>query len=66
MFNKYKGFTEKRPYVHIILIMIATSFIGVSIEYIVNKNFIGSGLYTAIFLTLIELLRVRRRNKLKN
>lgn len=65
MFDNYKKFIEKCPYVHIILIMIATSFIGVSIEYITNENFIGSGLYTAIALTLIELLRVRRRNKLK-
>lgn len=63
MFNKYKEFIEKRPYTYVILIMVFTSFIGISIEYIVNKNFIGGGLYTAIALTLIELLRVRRRNK---
>ncbi|EDP67189.1 hypothetical protein CAT7_03554 [Carnobacterium sp. AT7] len=66
MFKKYKEFTEKHPYVYVILIMVFTSFIGISIEYIVNKSFIGGGLYTAIALTLIELLRVRRRNNLKN
>lgn len=66
MFNKYKEFTEKRPYAYVILIMVSTSFIGISIEYIVNKNFIGGGLYTAIALTFFELLRVRRRNKEKN
>ena len=66
MFNKYKDFTEKRPYSYVILIMVFTSFIGISIEYIVNKNFIGGGLYTAIALTFFELLRIRRRNKEKN
>ncbi|WP_313467499.1 hypothetical protein [Carnobacterium sp.] len=66
MFNNHKEFTEKHPYVYVILIMAFTSFIGISIEYIVNKNFIGGGLYTAIALTLIELLRVRQRNKEKN
>ena len=65
MFNNYKEFTEKHTYVHVVLIMVLTSFIGISIEYIVNKNFIGGGLYTAIALTIIELLRVKKRIKLK-
>ncbi|WP_056973887.1 hypothetical protein [Secundilactobacillus malefermentans] len=65
MFDKYKEFTEKHPYAYVILIMVFTSFIGISIEYIVNKKIIGGGLYTAIALTLIELLRIRRRNKEK-
>ena len=66
MFNRYKENTKKHPNIHIVLVMIFASFIGISIEYIVNKSFIGGGLYTAIALTLIELLRVRRRNNLKN
>jgi len=61
MINKYKVFTEKHPYAHVILIMVLTSFIGISIEYIVNKDFIGGGLYTAISLTVIEHIRVRRK-----
>ncbi|MBM6615204.1 hypothetical protein JTF06_09925 [Desemzia sp. RIT804] len=61
MFNKYKEFIEKRPYAHVILIMVFTSFIGISIEYIVNKNFIGAGLYSALRIALIEILRVRRK-----
>ena len=63
MFDKYKEFTEKHPYIYVMLIMIVASFIGISIEYIVNKDFIGGGLYTALALTLVELLRVRKRNK---
>lgn len=62
MINKYKEFTEKHPYANVILLMIFTSFIGISIEWIINKDFIGAGLYTAIALTLIELLRVRKKN----
>lgn len=65
MFNKYKEFIEKHPYTYVILIMVFTSFIGISIEYIVNKNFIGGGLYTALALTVVEFLRVRKRNKNK-
>lgn len=62
MFNNYKEFTEKHTYAHVVLIMVLTSFIGISIEYIVNENFIGGGLYTAIALTIIELLRVKKKN----
>lgn len=65
MFNMYKKNIKKYPYTHIILVMIFTSFIGISIEYIVNKNFIGGGLYTALALTVVEFLRVRKRNKTK-
>jgi hypothetical protein len=63
MFNMYKKNIKKYPYTHIILVMIFTSFIGILIEYIVNKNFIGGGLYTALALTVVEFLRVRKRNK---
>lgn len=63
MFDKYKEFTEKHPYIYVMLIMIVASFIGISIEYIVNKDFISGGLYIALALTLVELLRVRKRNK---
>lgn len=65
MFNMYKKNIKKYPYTHIILVMIFTSFIGISIEYIVNKNFIGGRLYTALALTVVEFLRVRKRNKTK-
>lgn len=65
MFNRYKKNIKKHPNIHIILVMIFTSFIGISIEYIINKNFIGEGLYTALALTVVELLRVRKINKTK-
>lgn len=66
MLNHYKEFSNKHPYAHVILVMVFSSCIGISIEYLVNKSFIGGGLYTAIALTLIELFRVRGRNKEEN
>lgn len=65
MFNRYKENTKKYPNIHIVLVMIFASFIGISIEYIINKNFIGEGLYTALALTVVEFLRVRKKNKTK-
>ena len=63
MFNKYKEFTKKHPYTYVILIMVFTSFIGISIEYLVNKDFIGAGLYSSLGITLIEILRVRKNRQ---
>lgn len=43
--------------------MVVASFIGILIEYIVNKDFIGEGIYAATGLTLIALLRVKRSKR---
>ena len=64
--NFYKKFYQKHPYFNVLISLSIASLIGIAIEYIINRDFIGSGFYTASFLTLLELLRVRReRNKLK-
>ena len=63
MLNNYKEFSKRRPYAHIIVITLFASFIGISIEYIINNNFIGAGLYSTLGITLIEILRARRKNK---
>ena len=54
MFGKYKEFTEKHPYKYVVLLIVISSFIGILIEYAVNKDFIGTALYGTIGLTLIE------------
>lgn len=61
MFDKCKEFTEKHPYKYVILLIAISNFIGILIEYIVNKDFIGTALYGTIGLTLIEFLRIKRR-----
>ena len=64
--NFYKKFYQKHPHFNVLISLSIASLIGIAIEYIINRDFIGSGFYTASFLTLLELLRVRReRNKLK-
>lgn len=63
MFNKYRNFTENHPYAYVILLMVFTSFFGILIEYLVNKDFIGAGLYSSLGITLIEILRVRKNRQ---
>ena len=65
--NLYKKFYQKHPHFNVLISLSIASLIGIAIEYIINRDFIGSGFYTASFLTLLELLRVRsERNKLKS
>lgn len=39
------------------MFFIIASLVGILIEYIINGDFIGSGLYTALFLMIIYLLK---------
>ena len=61
--NSYKQFCQNHPYLNVLISLFIASLIGIAIEYIINRDFIGSGFYTASFLTLLALLRVRRERK---
>ena len=61
--NSYKQFCQNHPYLNVLIILSIASLIGIAAEYIINGDFIGSGFYTASFLTLLALLRVRRERK---
>ncbi|OUL07497.1 hypothetical protein B0533_13815 [Sedimentibacter sp. SX930] len=63
MMNSYKKFYQNHPYLNVLISLFIASLIGIAIEYIINRDFIGSGFYTASFLTLLALLRVRRERK---
>ncbi|MCV3175333.1 hypothetical protein, partial [Enterococcus faecium] len=48
-------FYEKHPYLSLLINLLLGSIIGISVEYLLNKDFIGSGFYTVgmatVFLT---------------
>ena len=62
MLNHYKDFSIKHPYWHVIFILSIASLLGILIEYLINRDFIGSGIYATIFFGIIEIFRVRRKN----
>lgn len=61
--NSYKKFYQNHPYLNVLISLSIASLIGIAIEYIINRDLIGSGFYTALFLMVLELLRVRRERK---
>ena len=64
--NFYKKFYQNHPYLNVLISLSTASLIGIAIEYVINRDLIGSGFYTASFLTLLELLRIRRERKNRN
>lgn len=63
MLKKYKTFSKEHPYWHVLLILSLASVFGITLEYMLNKDFIGSGVYATVFLGIIEIIRVRNRKK---
>lgn len=47
-------FYEKHPYLSLLINLLLGSIIGISVEYLLNKDFIGSGFYTVLFLSVLE------------
>jgi hypothetical protein len=60
-----KNFYNNHPYISIIIIGVVASIFGIAFEWILNKDFIGSGFYSTIALTTVWLLLERGKTKRK-
>ena len=56
-------FYKKHPYFTLLINILLASVIGISLEYLINKDFIGSGFYTALFLGLLEAFSIYKKSK---
>ncbi|OTP11240.1 hypothetical protein A5844_001374 [Enterococcus sp. 10A9_DIV0425] len=56
-------FYEKHPYLVLLINLLLGSIIGISVEYLLNNDFIGSGFYTVLFLSLLEAFSIYRKSK---
>ncbi|MBC1457010.1 hypothetical protein [Listeria newyorkensis] len=71
MYKKWNDFYEEHPYWSVWIIVSVSSGVTILIEYIVNHDFIvsgeflESGFYGILFLTIGLLLLARRRTKNK-
>ena len=64
--HKLRAFKQKSPYLSVIVTAIIASIIGITIQYLINGNFIGSGFYTTLMIVIALLIRTwlrQRRNK---
>lgn len=58
-------FYKKHPYFTLLINILLASVIGISVEYLINKDFIGSCFYTALFLGLLEAFSIYKNQKIK-
>lgn len=47
-------FYKKHPYFTLLINILLASVIGISVEYLINKDFIGSCFYTALFRLFVN------------
>lgn len=55
--NKLRTFKQNSPYLSVIVTAIIASVIGITIQYLINGNFIGSGFYTTLMIVIALLIR---------
>ncbi|MBC9721324.1 MULTISPECIES: hypothetical protein [Enterococcus] len=63
MYKTWILYTKKNPYASIIVIALVASLVGISIEYLVNRDFVSSGFWVTLFLVIGQMINVRRKNK---
>lgn len=61
MYKKWTNFTEKRPYLSILLVAITASVIGIAIEYIINRDFIGGGFGVTLILVVGQFILAKKK-----
>jgi len=63
MYKKWIYFTELHPYISILIVAIIASLIGISIEYIFNKDFVGGGFWVTLILVICQFIVVRNKKR---
>lgn len=61
MYKKWLGFTEKHPYISILVAAVIASLIGIAIEYLVNREFIAGGFGVTVMLVVGQIMLTRRK-----
>lgn len=63
MYKKWIEFTEQKPYATIVIAIIIGSVIGITIEYLLNKNFNGNGFYVTLIFVFGQIILIKRKQK---
>jgi hypothetical protein len=63
LIKKWIDYTEEHPYSSIIIAVIIGSVIGISIEYLINKDIQFEGLFGVIIVTFMQLRIVKKSKK---
>ncbi len=59
----YQSFSKKHPYLNVLLGAIIASILGITVEYLINNDFVTSGFWTVLFLVVLQIITIRIRKK---
>lgn len=63
VYNSWNKFTKKNPFLSLLIAVCVGSLLGISIEYLINKDFVLDGFLGLVVFTLIQLLIIKKQNK---
>ncbi|MDH6365834.1 MFS-type transporter involved in bile tolerance (Atg22 family) [Enterococcus sp. PF1-24] len=63
MYDKWIKYTNKHPYLSVIIIAVISSVLGISVEYMINRQFTGSGFGVTIIFILWQLVTISKSRK---
>ena len=63
MYKNWVNFTEERPYLSILMVTVVASIIGITFEYIMNRDFIGSGFGVTLILAVGQFIIVFKKTR---
>ncbi|EMF0181983.1 hypothetical protein C656_00595 [Enterococcus hirae 57-03-H11] len=63
MYKNWKKYTKNHPYASIIIVALVASLIGISIEYLLNRDFLRSGFGVTLILIIGQIVVVKKNKK---
>ncbi|MBC1521792.1 hypothetical protein ACSMFR_01700 [Listeria aquatica] len=63
MYRKWERFYKSYPIWSVLIVAIVASIVGITIEFIINGDFIGSAIYAVIFITVIQIIIVLNKKR---
>ncbi|WP_241546158.1 hypothetical protein [Enterococcus villorum] len=63
LYKNWIQYTKNHPYASILIVAVVASLIGITIEYLVNKDFIGGGFWVTLGLVISQIMIIKRKNK---
>ncbi len=61
MYTKWRKYTEYHPYLSVLIVTVVASLIGITVEYLINRNFVTGGFWVTLILVAGQLLIIKKR-----
>lgn len=63
MYVKWSNYTKEHPYASVLIVAVVASLFGITIEYLINQDFVLNGLWVTLILVIGQLWLIKRKKK---